>query len=402
MNSDFASTMREATNSVRAQNLAKATALIQQALAGRKGGTAGSASALAIPSLLEPPTVAAATAGQPSGQAPFVPSRGPRMRRPLGEVVRMLRDGRRPAGILDLPFGAATPAAPAPLPALPDGAQFLARSLDCPAGTRSYRLYVPNCRVGELRGLVVMLHGCKQTPEDFATGTRMNAQAEESRLLVAYPGQMRAANVSGCWNWFDPAHQARDAGEPAIIAAITREIAAEFGIPQDRVFIAGLSAGGAMAVVMGETYPELYAGVGIHSGLAYGSANDVMSAFVAMRGQGRLAPVRSAGKGPRPRMIVFHGSADTTVSPSNAGGILAAAQAALPDGILHEERNIVADGRVCDRTIIMTLDGAIALELWMIDGAGHAWSGGHPGGPYTDPRGPDASAEMVRFFMNDM
>jgi poly(hydroxyalkanoate) depolymerase family esterase len=247
-----------------------------------------------------------------------------------------------------------------------------------------------------------MLHGCTQNPEDFAAGTGMNGMAEEHRLLIAYPAQSGGHNSMSCWNWFRPEDQMRDAGEPAIIAGITREIAAEFCIPQDRIFIAGLSAGGAMAAVMGETYPELYAGVGIHSGLAYGSANDVMSAFAAMRGQSGLAPVRSRGNGARPRMIVFHGSVDYTVNPSNAERILAAAQAALPEATVRTKQNLEADGRAYGRTVLETPDGATALEFWLIDGAGHAWSGGHPEGSYTDPRGPDASAEMVRFFMKDI
>ena len=222
-----------------------------------------------------------------------------------------------------------------------------------------------------------MLHGCKQDPDDFAAGTGMNALAEEGRLLVAYPGQSGTANVSGCWNWFDPAHQSRDAGEPAILAGLTREIVAEFGLPRDRVFVAGLSAGGAMAAVMAETHPELFAAAGIHSGLAYRSANDVMSAFAAMRGQGGFDSASGSGQAPGPRLIVFHGTADRTVHPSNAESIVTAARAAIPEGALRAERGCTADGRTYTRTLVEAPDGAALIECWMIDGAGHAWSGGH-------------------------
>jgi poly(hydroxyalkanoate) depolymerase family esterase len=382
MNGEIASAARRATTSVRAGNLAEATAIIQRALSGRDGAAAGA------PAVANPvPRLA--------------PPAAPRTRRPLRDVVRLLREGRRAVGLADLAGGLAPAAPPAPLPELPAGAAFHARAFGCAAGSRGYRLYVPACGTGELRGLVVMLHGCRQNPEDFAAGTAMNAVAEQRRLLVAYPGQSAAANVAGCWNWFDPAHQARDGGEPAIVAGITREVAAEFAIPGDRIFAAGLSAGGAMAAVMGGTYPELYAAIGVHSGLAHGSASDVVSAFAAMRGQGGPTPARSTGATRHPRMIVFHGDADRTVSPSNADAILAGVRAALPGATIESGPARHTGGRACRRTVLATPDGATALELWMIEGAGHAWSGGDPRGSYTDPRGPDASAEMVRFFMTE-
>ncbi|HSP24516.1 MAG TPA: PHB depolymerase family esterase, partial [Saliniramus sp.] len=277
-------------------------------------------------------------------------------------------------------------------PVIPEGAQYLARSFSNAAGSRGYKLYIPTPTSEPPRGLIVMLHGCKQNPDDFATGTRMNTLAQEHNLLVAYPEQTGASNASSCWNWFNPGDQARDKGEPSIIAGLTREIIAEFALDEARIYIAGLSAGGAMAAVMGETYPELYAAMGVHSGLAYGAANDVMSAFAAMRGDPGAA--RSAGKRPAIRTIVFHGSADRTVHPSNAERILAGV------GGAHERETADAGGRNVARTLIPATKGAPALEHWEINGAGHAWSGGDAKGSYADPLGPDASAEMVRFFLD--
>jgi poly(hydroxyalkanoate) depolymerase family esterase len=220
----------------------------------------------------------------------------------------------------------------------------------------------------------------------------MNTLAQAHNLLVAYPEQTGAANASSCWNWFSPNDQRRGAGEPSIIAGITQEIIAEFALDETRIFIAGLSAGGAMAAVMGETYPELYAAMGVHSGLPYGAANDVMSAFAAMRGD--PAAARMPGKSPGIRTIVFHGAADRTVHPSNAEGILAGA--ARP----QEPEKSSAGGRSYTRVRIAATDGAPELEYWNVEGAGHAWSGGDAKGSYADPRGPDASAEMVRFFLD--
>ena len=209
---------------------------------------------------------------------------------------------------------------------LPDGAQFLDQRYSCAAGARRYRLYVPSTAGEGLQGLIVMLHGCTQNPEDFAAGTGMNALAEEHRLLVVYPAQTGGDNSMSCWNWFRPGDQMRDTGEPAIIAGLTESLRDQYAIPEDRVFVAGLSAGGAMAAIMGETYPELYGAIGVHSGLAYGSANDVMSAFTAMRGQVGIeqAPSRNGGDaGSGAEADRVSRSADTTVHPSNAERIIA-------------------------------------------------------------------------------
>lgn len=228
----------------------------------------------------------------------------------------------------------------------------------------------------------------------------MNSVAEAHGLLVAYPAQPMSANGSLCWNWFNPADQARGAGEPSIIAGITRNLMSEFSLDRNQVFVAGLSAGGAMALVMGETYPDVYAAIGIHSGLPYKSANDVMSAFAAMRGEDSLPPpVRlhsTADGASTARIIVFQGSADSTVHPTNANKILAADRHRC---VAETKPGRAPGGRNFQRSVYLASNGAPAAELWMIEGAGHAWSGGCPEGSYTDPKGPDASGEMVRFFL---
>jgi poly(hydroxyalkanoate) depolymerase family esterase len=242
-----------------------------------------------------------------------------------------------------------------------------------------------------------MLHGCTQDPDDFAAGTNMNEIAGRHGLLVAYPAQSKADNASACWNWFRPGDQHRDLGEPAIIAGLTRTLMSEFDIDPARIFIAGFSAGGAMAAVLSETYPELYAAVGVHSGLAYRSAHDVVSAFSAMRGDTVGAAFSGRGaQSPSPLpTIVFQGRTDNTVHPANAARIIKAGPQEP-----ERERGRSERGRDYERTVWRAADGAPAAELWLIDGAGHAWSGGRASGSYTDPAGPDASTEMVRFFLN--
>ena len=231
-----------------------------------------------------------------------------------------------------------------------------------------------------------MLHGCKQNPSDFAVGTRMNTFAETHGMLVAYPAQTLAANPSACWNWFNPSHQQSDRGEPAIIAGLTEEIVKSYDIDRKKVFVAGLSAGGAMAVIMGETYPKLFSAVGVHSGLPYGSANDVVSAFAAMRGGSS-----GANAIPKLRTIVFHGDADGTVAPSNGAGILseAAFSSAESEHVTEQYTQRVARDS----------QGLPLFEHWILHGAGHAWSGGNLAGSYTEASGPNASAEMIRFFL---
>lgn len=255
------------------------------------------------------------------------------------------------------------------------------------AGSRSYSLYLPPNHPAKGMPLVVMLHGCKQDPEDFAAGTRMNRLADELGFAVVYPKQATRANVSRCWNWFQPVHQRRE-GEPSLIAGITREVIARHGLDARRTYVAGLSAGGAMAAVMGNAYPELYAAMGIHSGLGYAAARDVPSAFAAMKGKG-AGNARSASA-PGIPMIVFHGDDDTTVHPSNGEHAMT--------GTLEKVEKGRTNGRSFTRTTHWNAEGRAVLEHWLVHGAGHAWSGGSASGSYADPAGPDASREMLRFF----
>ena len=280
-----------------------------------------------------------------------------------------------------------------------DDRRFIAGSYTHPQGTRPYKLYVPSgYTTAKALPLIVMLHGCTQNPDDFAAGTRMNAIADERQCFVLYPAQTRKANRSQCWNWFRRAHQRRDKGEPAIIAGMTREIVKRYGIDARKVYVAGLSAGGAMAAVMGAAYPDLYAAIGIHSGLPVGSAHDVQSAFAAMRGAPR-ASAASAGAGAITPAIVFHGDRDATVHPSN-GAQVASQCADRHEETLHVvvQRGQVPGGHAYTRSVHKDATGRIVLEHWEVHGAGHAWSGGSPAGSHTDPNGPDAAREMMRFF----
>jgi poly(hydroxyalkanoate) depolymerase family esterase len=282
-------------------------------------------------------------------------------------------------------------ATPSPMP--PAGATFESHVFANEAGSRSYKLYVPSLYKGEPLPLVVMLHGCTQSPDDFAAGTRMNEYAEEQMFLVAYPAQPKSANPGNCWNWFDSRDQQRGHGEPSLIAGITRRIMQDYPVETGRVYVAGLSAGGAAAAIMGATYPDLYAAIGVHSGLACGAARDLPSAFRAMRDGGDLSDPSPAASGTTVPTIVFHGARDTTVNPLNGDQIIAQATpaASLRTTVVRD------DNYVC--TIQVDTTGRSVLEHWVLPGIGHAWSGGSPNGSYTDCRGPDASREMIRFFL---
>jgi poly(hydroxyalkanoate) depolymerase family esterase len=399
MTMDFAAAMRAATKLTRAQKPMEATRVIQRALLLGRVESASEPTeeqgvgARAIENFMidiTPDVTRPAIAGADQ----TAPAKWP-----VGDVVATLGRARLPSFGLDpLPR-----ARPGKAPEIPDGAQFLSRSYACAAGRRSYKLYIPSRHRAGRQPLLVMLHGGTQDADDFAAGTRMNALAEEHGFLVAYPSQCKSANPSLCWNWFKPGDQMRNAGEPSIIAGITTEIIAEHDIDPQRVFVAGLSAGGAMAAVMGATYPEIYAGVGIHSGLPYRSASDVASAFSAMRGdRGQKRRQRksrhTSDHALRVRTIVFHGDADQIVHPSN-GAKIVEAHAKTGDSM---ESTTASTSRGYTRTITRDKTGAVVVEQWLIHGSGHAWSGGSPDGTYTDRHGPDASREMLRFFLEEL
>lgn len=355
MNDDFMSAMRRTLDAVRAGNPARATRLIQGALSGTPK-----------PSAPEPKT------------SPAV-GRIRRPTRPLSQVIADLA-ARSPGKAANL-RGPISP------PDLPEGAVFHRRRHDGPHGGRDYLLFRPSGRSGPVRGVVMMLHGCTQSPEGFAAGTRMNRHAEENGLIVVYPEQTRTDNMQLCWNWFHPGDQRNDGGEAALLAGLGAAVLSEFNLSDAGLFVSGLSAGGAMAALIANTHPDLVAAASVHSGLAPGSAQDVVSAFAAMRGDasGRAEALRVPA-------IIFHGSADGTVAPVNAGRLAGPMTAtAERTGVGGSRRFDVLSGRNAS---------GHPVEVWRIDGAGHAWSGGQAEGSYTDPLGPDASAESMRFFLD--
>lgn len=274
------------------------------------------------------------------------------------------------------------------------GDAFIAGSFGNQAGQRDYKLYVPPNAGDRPLALVVMLHGCTQDADDFAAGTAMNDAARTQGFYVLYPIQSQQFNPQKCWSWFKHTHQQHGRGEPSILAGMTREVIATHAIDRRRVYVAGLSAGGAMAAILADTYPDLYAAVGVHSGLARGAASDLPSALSAMKGVGIQTSIQTGSGVPT---IVFHGDRDTTVHPDNAQGVIAASTGSAVQ-VEAVRMPGMGNKRHSTRHIYRNRAGDIVAERWEVHGAGHAWAGGTAKGSYTDPTGPDARAEMLRFF----
>jgi poly(hydroxyalkanoate) depolymerase family esterase len=279
-------------------------------------------------------------------------------------------------------------------PPIATAGQFIAGRYATAAGGREYKLYIPPGAGLRPLPLIVMLHGCTQNPDDFAAGTAMNELAQAQGFYVLYPAQSRKANPQACWNWFKHSHQQRGRGEPALLAGMTREVMTQHAIDPQRVYVAGLSAGGAMAAILAAAYPDLYAAAGVHSGLAAGAAGDLPGALAAMKSGGAAASAVVSGV----PTIVFHGDADATVHPANGQHVINSA--AGTDCVVETRREPSTAGRGWTRRIYTgRADGRVLAEHWVVHGSAHAWSGGRSRGSYTDSRGPDASGEMLRFFL---
>jgi poly(hydroxyalkanoate) depolymerase family esterase len=284
-----------------------------------------------------------------------------------------------------------------PSPGTPHGGAFIPGMFDDGDRVVHYKLFVPSAYCGAPMPLVVMLHGCGQDASDFAIGTGMNALAEDHRVLVLYPEQSAHAHWNKCWNWYDPTHHHRGEGEPAMIAALTKHVAAGYAVDSAHIAVAGLSSGAAMALILGRTYPDLFKAVGSHSGLAHGSATNALSAMLAMRDGASADILAHATPSPGVPVIVFHGDADATVHRENSARVVR--QSVDSRAVNTVEETGESGGRGFTRSIHAGIDGAVLVEQWTVHGAGHAWSGGSVQGSYTDMRGPDASKEMLRFFL---
>ncbi len=406
MNNNFQDLMREATRLTQAGLLNEATETIQRAL----GGAAE--------------TRAVSREGSEALTAAAAPL--------VLDGSKFDADARTlaaaPTFVGEAPAGGSPADAPQawPLPTRYDGdatakvdpGEFSSGTHTQASQTRIYKLYAPPGHVGRQLPLVVMLHGCTQDPDDFAAGTGMNEQAREQGFFVLYPAQSQEANPLRCWNWFKRNHQQRDRGEPALIAGMTQAVMEQHDIDARRVYIAGLSAGGAMAAIVAAEYPDIFAAVGVHSGLPCGAASDVAGALAVMKsGAARPASHAKASRfgtptaaALRPRTlvptIVFHGDQDQTIHPRNGEKVIAdvlrsaGESRALPAHGARVEQGVAAQGQRYTRSIHHADNGDALAEHWLLHGAGHAWSGGHAEGSYTDVKGPDATREMLRFFFS--
>ena len=397
MNDTLQNLMREATRLTRSGQLGEATRAIQRALQGSRQSSG-------------------------VGQVPDAAA-SPGMNAPTAQEYR-----QDPIILDDCVFEIPQPSTPA---AKHEGA-FTEGSHTHASLTRRYKLYAPPGSAGgtgKSLPLVVMLHGCTQNPDDFAAGTGMNERAREQGFYVLYPAQSADANPQRCWNWFKHTHQSRGRGEAALLASMTLSIMQQHGIDARRVYIAGLSAGGAMAAIVAAAYPEIYAAVGVHSGLAVGAASNVAEALAAMRGganfganvgenigenigakafTGGSARNGQGGQqdhaGSAVPTIVFHGDQDRTVHPRNGEQVceqvIASVQGGAGQSVTQDvEHGVSSGGRRFTRSVHRSGNGQTVAEHWRVNGAAHAWSGGHAPGSYTDPKGPDATGEMLRFFL---
>ena len=290
------------------------------------------------------------------------------------------------------------------------------------SGSLDYKLFVSSTyRKDKPVPLVLMLHGCTQKAEELAAISGFNELADKNSFLVAYPEQSAAANPLRCWNWFDPKHQSRDAGESSLIAAVIQDIRASYTIDQKRTYAVGISAGGAMAVVMGTTYPELFAGLAVIAGMEYKAGLTVQEGLAAMKQggpdpnqQGILAfqaiQKSPAGSVMRLPLIVFQGTKDPYLNPVNADQLIAQwAQTHdyLDDGkdndsvnvqSASEKTGVVPNGYRFTKYSYNDSKGHLLLEKWIVEGLGHAWPGSSAANPFADAKGPNASEEILRFF----
>ncbi len=416
MNDTMQNLMREATRLTQSGNLMEATAAIQRALGNARGAPMppapapipASAAIILDGCVFE---VAQPGAGRPDSASP--------------ESARRAAEAPT-APVAETSRGSANSHTCTAAGAFTEGSHTHA-SL-----TRRYKLYTPpgvTGYVGKGLPLVVMLHGCTQNPDDFAAGTGMNELAREQGFCVLYPAQSADANPQRCWNWFKHTHQSRGRGEAALLASMTLSVIQQHGIDARRVYIAGLSAGGAMAAIVAAAYPEIYAAAGVHSGLAVGAASNVSEALAAMRSGAKPGAQTSAiggenggarggagggagggrglgqtGDGSAVPTIIFHGDQDHTVHPRNGEQVSEQAVAAVQLASGHSvtkavEHGVSRGGRRFTRSIHRSSSGQTIAEHWLVSGAGHAWAGGRASGSYTDPKGPDATGEMLRFFL---
>ncbi len=396
-NANLHSMIDDATALVRSGQIGDATLAIQRALGGL-------------------PPLDAAAAGVPPDSS-LLPTAGRH-----APPARTARRGAPTADVEDavvIERGTAPPRTPAPATAQRQAAgspgAFLDVVLTHAGAQHHYHLYVPpGAAVDTPLPLVLMLHGCTQNPQDFATGTGMNTAAAQAPALVLYPTQPHSANPQGCWNWFRPENQRRGAGELALLVAMVHDVSARHVVDPRRIYVAGLSAGGAMAALLAREYPDLFAAVGVHSGLQAGAAHNMMAALSAMHNGAKPGPVahpsaRAGSHGPALPIIVFHGDADETVHARNGEQLIDAALAAATHAgaQVHsaKESGRAPGGARYTRTVYRYTGGPapapgnVVAEHWQLHGAGHAWAGGDARGSHTDPRGVNATREMLRFFL---